>query len=100
MNDPTLSEDMKSIFHVQSEARRIQFLGFSKEELKNIAQYVDSGNIYMEKILSGKEIILMAPMYEAEEEDGSVVQKFLTKDEYKGKSNQYKDTYYSVGDYI
>ena len=31
------------------------------------------------KILSGKEIILMAPMYEAEEEDGSVAQKIFNE---------------------
>ena len=57
MNDPTLSEDMKSIFHVQSEARRIQFLGFSKEELKKYSTVCGFRKyIYGKKFYQGKKL--------------------------------------------
>ncbi|MBT9939846.1 ABC transporter permease, partial [Anaerostipes hadrus] len=55
--------------------------------------------IHMDKILSGEEVLLMVPSYEVEEDgDGGMMQAFLSKGQYQGKKNQYKDQKYSVGD--
>ena len=63
--------------------------------------HVVEGTIDIEKIRSGEEVVLMAPMYEfVQYDDGYSEQHFITQDEYLEKENQYKDSIYSVGDSI
>ena len=101
LDDIELSEESASKFNINSSTRSIQFFGFSKEQLEDMLTHVESGEINIDKILSGEELILMAPAYERRAfEDGSVSTYFLTKEEYSGKQNQFKDTYFSVGDTI
>lgn len=99
MNDRILDDCIAKQFSISNNTRGIQFFGFSKSELENMKQSLSDGAIHMDKILSGEEVLLMVPSYEVEQDDdGGMMQKFLSKGQYKGKKNQYKDQRYSVGD--
>lgn len=99
-NDEILPDELYSNFNINSNVRGIQYFGYSEEELLDMESYVVEGTIDIEKIRSGEEVILMAPMYEFEQYDGYSEQHFITQDEYLEKENQYKDCIYSVGDSI
>ena len=97
MNDRILDDCIAKQF--SNNTRGIQFFGFSKSELEKMKQSLSDGAIHMDKILSGEEVLLMVPSYEVEEDgDGGMMQAFLSKGQYQGKKNQYKDQKYSVGD--
>ena len=99
MNDRILDECIAKQFSISNNTRGIQFFGFSKSELEKMKQSLSDGAIHMDKILSGEEVLLMVPSYEVEEDgDGGMMQTFLSKGQYQGKKNQYKDQKYSVGD--
>lgn len=99
--DGELSQVLKSAFDVTSLTRGIQFFGFAEDELLQMDPYVIAGDINIEKIRSGEEIILMVPMYEIEQlAEGYTKQSFLKIDDYNEKENQHKDEFYSVGDTI
>lgn len=99
MNDRILDDYVTKQFSISNNTRGLQIFGFSKSELEKMKQSLSDGAIHMDKILSGEEVLLMVPSYEVEEDgDGSMIQKFLSKGQYQGKENQYKDQKYSVGD--
>ena len=99
MNDRILDDCIVKQFSISNNTRGIQFFGFSKSELEKMKQSLSDGAIHMDKILSGEEVLLMVPSYEVEEDgDGGMMQTFLSKGQYQGKKNQYKDQKYSVGD--
>ena len=99
MNDRILDDCIAKQFSISNNTRGIQFFGFSKSELEKMKQSLSDGAIHMDKILSGEEVLLMVPSYEVEEDgDGGMMQTFLSKGQYQGKKNQYKDQKYSVGD--
>lgn len=98
--DGELSQSLKSAFSITSPTRGIQYYGYSEEELLQMEPYVIAGEINIEKIRSGEEVVLMAPMYELNSSDGYTIQSFLSSDDYNGKANQYKDDFYAVGDTI
>ena len=99
MNDRILDDCIAKEFSISNNTRGIQFFGFSKSELEKMKQSLSDGAIHMDKILSGEEVLLMVPSYEVEEDgDGGMMQTFLSKGQYQGKKNQYKDQKYSVGD--
>ena len=99
MNDRILDDRIAKQFSISNNTRGIQFFGFSKSELEKMKQSLSDGAIHMDKILSGEEVLLMVPSYEVEEDgDGGMMQTFLSKGQYQGKKNQYKDQKYSVGD--
>lgn len=98
MNDRILDDCIAKQFSISNNTRGIQFFGFSKSELEKMKQSLSDGAIHMDKILSGEEVLLMVPSYEVEEDgDGGMMQTFLSKGQYQGKKNQYKDQKYSVG---
>lgn len=98
MNDRILDDCIAKQFSISNNTRGIQFFGFSKSELEKMKQSLSDGVIHMDKILSGEEVLLMVPSYEVEEDgDGGMMQTFLSKGQYQGKKNQYKDQKYSVG---
>ena len=99
-NDASLPDSIKKIFNVSSDTRSIQFFGYPEKELKDMEQYVSSGTIHIDKIQSGEEVILMVPIYEFTQKEEYSQKSFLTPEEYEGKENQFKDSYYSVGDTI
>lgn len=99
-NDEILPDELYSNFNINSNVRGIQYFGYSEEELLDMESYVVEGTIDIEKIRSGEEVVLMAPMYEFEQYDGYSEQHFITRDEYVAKENQFKDCIYSVGDSI
>lgn len=101
MNDQVLPDEVVEAFDIKGNTRGIQFCGYSGEELLAMQGNIAGGNINLDKILSGEEIILVAPMYEYKElSDGSIEQRFITTDQYQQKENQFKDTVYKVGDTI
>lgn len=98
-NDSILSEYVASKFGINGNAREIQYMGYSETEILALKDYVIQGSINIEKIKSGEEVILMAPVYEITDlGEGYYRQDFISYDHYKNNSNQYKDAYYSVGD--
>lgn len=99
-NDASLPDSIKKFFNVSSDTRSIQFFGYPEKELKDMEQYVSSGTIHIDKIQSGEEVILMVPIYEFTQKEEYSQKSFLTPEEYEGKENQFKDSYYSVGDTI
>lgn len=100
-NDREVSDEVCSYFDISSDARGIQFFGYNEGELLEMDQYVVAGEINIDKIKLGEEIILMTPMYElVDMGNGYTAQTFITYDEYQGGQNQYKDEKYSVGDVI
>lgn len=98
-NDDILNDEMKNCFSINGNVRGIQYFGYSEDELLKMNSKVVEGEINIDKIRSGEEIVLMAPMYELKNLNGYTVQSFITSDEYNGK-NQYIDTNYSVNDEI
>lgn len=97
--DGELSPLLKTFFSITSPTRGIQYFSYSEEDLLQMNSYVIAGEINIEKIRRGEEVILMAPMYELKELPGGYTeQSFLSLDDYDGKSNQYKDDAYTVGD--
>ena len=99
MNDRILDDGIAKQFSILNNTRGIQFFGFSKLELEKMKKSLSDGAIHMDKILSGEEVLLMAPSYEVKEDgEGGMMQTFLSKGQYQGKKNQYKDQKYSVGD--
>lgn len=99
-NDASLPDSIKKIFNVSSDTRSIQFFGYPEKELEDMEQYVSSGTIHIDKIRSGEEAVLMVPIYEFTQKEEYSQKSFLTPEEYEGKENQFKDSYYSVGDTI
>ncbi len=98
-NDSILDERVASKFDIVGNVRGIQYMGYSEAEILALEDYVIHGSIDIEKIKSGEEVILMAPVYEIIDlGEGYYRQNFISYDHYKNKSNQYKDSYYSVGD--
>lgn len=101
INNAILPDEVANIYHLPQEARNIQMYGYSEEELLSILENSGISDIDMEKILSGEEVILMAPIYELETSgDGSRLQLFLTPEKYQERENQWKDQIFSVGDQI
>lgn len=99
--DKPIPEAIRLFYGIQNETRKIQYCGYSEEELLQMDPYVIAGDIDIDKIRSGEEVILVVPMYELEFlEGGYTRQKFLTSDSFTGESNQFKDDFFSVGDEI
>ena len=100
LTDEILPFEVSSIFNIQDNVRGIQFFGYSEKELLDMSSYVIEGEINIDKIRSGEEVILMVPIYECTEYDGYTEQHFINQEDYSNKKNQFKDNYYSVGDTI
>lgn len=99
LNETELDKTITSKFGINENVLKIQYMGFSENEISDLSKYVIDGKIDIDKIKSGEEVILMVPVYEiADLGDGYYQQNFIVYDQYKNKKNQFKDTYYSVGD--
>lgn len=98
INDEVLHDEVASAYNIEENVRGIQFFGYSEEELLDMESYVTVGKIDIEKIRSGEEVVLMAPIYEFKQYNGFSEQHFIAQNEYVGTEYQYKDDTYSVGD--
>lgn len=97
--DGELSPLLRTFFSITSPTRGIQYYSYSEEELLQMEPYVIAGEINIEKIRKGEEVILMAPMYRLENLPGGYTrQSFISPDGYYENAAQYKDDAYSVGD--
>lgn len=75
--------------------------GFPESEIIKLEQYVREGNIDIDKINAGEEIVLVVPVYELEEYgEGFCTQRFIEYEEYNDKKNQFIDHTFHVGDTI
>lgn len=101
LGNKRISGEVAQIFGLEDDMLNIQFLGYSKNELLELIPYVDEGEIDIDAVLSGEEMILLAPSYEMREQrDGSTLQIFVYSDSNSESENIYHDSYYSVGDEI
>lgn len=100
-NETMLDESITSKFNLTENILKIQYMGYPEKEILDLKEYLAEGEINIDKIKSGEEVILMIPVYEFEDlGDGYYQQNFIPYNQYENKSNQYKDTYFSVGDEI
>ncbi|QNM05448.1 ABC transporter permease family protein [Qiania dongpingensis] len=105
----SFNEEMERIYGLDGSYQESRLQGYSEEELLSLAPYVEEGEIDLEKIRTGKEIILMVPDIQTEmwEYDDGTGQKnsamsisYLEKGVYDGSEGQYSNRYYHVGDTI
>ena len=97
----TINQDIQQAFGYSDRAMSLQAIGYDSETLKSFAKYVVEGEINIDKIIEGKEVILMAPTYEIDElETGGTVFSHISEDRYTGKSNQYRDDALHAGQTI
>ena len=99
-----ITEEIANILNINSTDniyRNAQFCGFPKEDIENLTQYVREGTIDYNKIVNGEEIILIVPVYErVTYDDGSWAINYLEYKYYNGKSNQFSDHTFKVGETI
>ncbi len=97
----TINRDIQQVFGYSDRAMLLQAMGYDSETLKSFAKYVIEGKINIDKIIGGKEVILMAPTYEVDElETGSIVLSHISEECYTEKSNQYRDDALHAGQTI
>lgn len=78
-----------------------QFCGIPEEKIADLNQYVREGEIDADKISSGEEVILIVPIFEyTAYEDGSAMCKFIPYSDYTGKSSQFMDHTFSIGESV
>lgn len=96
-----INSDIQQIFGYSNRAMSLQAMGYDSETLKSFAKYVVEGEINIDNIIEGKEVILMAPTYEVDElENGGRAISHISVDRYTGKSNQYRDDALHAGQTI
>ncbi|MCI6676481.1 MAG: ABC transporter permease [Clostridiales bacterium] len=89
-------ENAKEYFQYSDNKRYVPscFMGYSEDELESFSKYVTEGEIHLDKILSGEEIILMVPNYQLVDVDGTNYMFPVNS----GEEESYKDTLFQVGD--
>lgn len=102
-------DEVREYFDLEESYVDCRLQGYGEEELLSLASYVEEGEIDLEKIRSGEEVILMVPDLEIdfdEVDDGNggsyqvMTVHHLEMGGYSGKENQYRDTYYHPGDQL
>lgn len=93
-----ISENVKQYFGYSERERYVPscFMGYSEEELESFSQYVTEGEIHLDKILAGEEIVLMVPDYQITDVNGTNYM-FPVNPETEGA---YEDTLFEVGDEV
>jgi len=98
-NDFFLESAVCDIFGVKGTTRGLHMLGYSEEELNQIVSKASCSDVNLDRIKSGKEVVLMVPIYEFTDLGGGYTkQEFISESQYQNKGNQFKDTAFSVGD--
>lgn len=101
--DNILNEQVEEALDLDTNSvyRNSQFCMFPESEILNLKKYEFEGNIDLDKINAGEEIILVVPVYEkVEYDDGSWGLNFIEYKDYTCEKNQYKDDTFRVGDEI
>ncbi len=98
-------EKVREIFGLEETYVDARLQGYSEEELLGLSSYVEEGEIHLDKIRSGEEVILMVPDLEVGfrpvEGGGQIMSiRFLEMGAYSGEEGQYRDTYYRPGDTV
>lgn len=93
-----IPDNVKQYFEYSENNRYIPscFMGYSEEELESFSQYVTEGEIHLDKILSGEEIVLMVPDYQLTDVDGTVYMLPVSPE----TNGAYEDTLFHVGDEV
>lgn len=96
-----MDDRIKKLFHYPDNMMEIQAIGYDSDMLSDFDKYIADGEINVDKIISGEEVILMAPIYKTLiTEDGTTRISHISEDEYVGSDNQFKDIDLKVGDSI
>lgn len=100
-----LSPEVMSCFEMEGDFMDTSLAGYSDEELLFFQPYVAEGEINLEKLRSGEEVILVAPDLALEEltfSDGLTGQQilFLEPGGYTGAPGQYRSEHWQAGDTV
>ena len=100
-----LPPEVSEWFGMEGDWMDTSLAGYSDEELLSFQSYVTEGEIDLEKLRSGEEVILVAPDLAMEEltfSDGLTGQQiaFLEPGDYTGEPGQYRAEGWQVGDTV
>lgn len=81
--------------------RRVHFYTFQEEEIVDLENYSMAGNIDLNKVASGEEVILIVPVYEIiDYGDGAWGLNFVENNGYNSSNKLIKDDTFHVGDTV